>query len=146
MIRIGSDLRIFVCTEPTDMRKGFDGLAGLITSRMKQDPLCGALFLFRNRRRDRLKVMYWDRDGMAIWYKRLERGCWQLPCDGPARVESGSVQITAEQLELLLRGIDLNSVRHRARFRLPSKPNSENLCADTETKATDADRNASLLI
>ena len=79
MISIASSTRIFVATSPTDMRKGFDGLQGLVAGVLGQDPLSGHLFLFVNRRRDKLKVLYWDGDGLAIWYRRLEQGTFQMP-------------------------------------------------------------------
>jgi transposase len=64
--------RVFLCTLPTDMRKSFDSLAGLVEQQLGQDPLGGDLFVFRSKRGDRLKLLYWDSDGLAIWYKRLE--------------------------------------------------------------------------
>ena len=70
-------VRIFLCTRPTDMRKGFDGLQGMVREFLGQDPLSGHLFLFLNRRRDRIKLLWWDRDGLVIWYKRLEAGTFQ---------------------------------------------------------------------
>ena len=125
MITIAGDVRIFVCTEPADMRRSFDGLCGMTVNLMQQDPLCGHLFLFRNRNRDRLKILWWDRDGLAIFYKRLESGSWQFPTDlqvarGSSRAVS--VEITHEELSLLLRGIDLRSVRRRRRYVRPKKP------------------------
>ena len=72
MISVTGSLRVFVCTQPADMRKSFDGLCGMALDVLQQDPLSGHLFLFRNRNRDRLKILYWDRDGLAIWYKRPE--------------------------------------------------------------------------
>ena len=70
-------VRVFLCTKPTDMRKGFDGLQGMVREFLGQDPLSGHLFLFLNRRRDRIKLLWWDRDGLVIWYKRLEAGTFQ---------------------------------------------------------------------
>jgi hypothetical protein len=74
VLSLSSALRIFLATEPADMRKGFDGLSQLVRDRIAQDPLSGHLFVFRNRRRDRIKILYWDRDGFALGYKRLEKG------------------------------------------------------------------------
>jgi transposase len=123
MIRTTLQVRIFVCTEPTDMRRSFDGLCGMTRELIRQDPLSGAFFLFRNRSRDRLKILYWDRDGLAIWYKRLEKGSFQLPTDlKKPENESSGVEITAEELSLLLHGIDLATVSRRKRFTLPRKP------------------------
>jgi hypothetical protein len=102
------------------MRKGFDGLSGIVAHLLAEDPLSGHLFLFRNRTRDRLKILYWDRDGLAIWYKRLERGTFQFPTDlvkDPS--PSGKAQITPNQLALLLGGVELSTVRHRKRYALP---------------------------
>lgn len=123
MIRTTLQVRIFVCTEPTDMRRSFDGLCGMTRELIRQDPLSGAFFLFRNRSRDRLKILYWDRDGLAIWYKRLEKGSFQLPTDlKKSEHETSGVEITAEELSLLLHGIDLATVSRRKRFILPKKP------------------------
>lgn len=121
MIRAAINVQVFVCVQPTDMRKSFDGLSGMVRQILEQDPLSGALFLFRNRGRDRLKILYWDRDGLAIWYKRLERGSFQFPTDLTSSSEVASCQITSEELSLLLDGIDLGSVQRRPRFALPDK-------------------------
>lgn len=114
---------MYVCTQPADMRRSFDGLCGMARDLMKQDPLTGHLFLFRNRNRDRLKVLYWDRDGLAIWYKRLEKGTWQFPTDmKPASETVGaSAEISRQELSLLLDGIDLRSVERRRRYQKKSK-------------------------
>src|SRR5258708_37035932 len=79
MILLPSAVRVFLCTRPTDMRKSFDGLSGLVQECFGEDLLTGHLFLFLNRRRDRLKILYFDRDGLAIWYKRLESGSFGMP-------------------------------------------------------------------
>lgn len=121
MIALPQAVKIHVCVAPTDMRKSFDGLCGLVTQVLEQDPLSGHLFLFRNRARDRLKVMYWDGDGLAIWYKRLERGTFQLPTDLKSSSEKVA-EISVSELNLLLGGIDLASVKRRGRYQLPNRP------------------------
>lgn len=113
MLSIGSDTRIFLAVEPADMRKGFDGLSGLVIGALQQDPLSGRLFLFINRRRDKLKILYWDGDGLAVWYKRLEQGTFQLPTIAS---DQKSIEIRSDELTMLLRGIDLSSVRRRKRY------------------------------
>jgi transposase len=82
-------VRVFLCSRPTDMRKSFDGLFGMVREFLGQDPLSGHLFLFLNRRRDRVKILFWERDGMVIWYKRLEAGTFQQP-DPAARANHAS--------------------------------------------------------
>ena len=88
MLSLASTLRIFLAVEPADMRKGFDGLSQLVRDRIAQDPLSGHLYVFRNRRRDRIKILYWDRDGLALWYKRLEKGTFRFPEARDGRVVS----------------------------------------------------------
>ncbi len=106
--------RFFLCCSPTDMRKGFDSLAHLVQSSMALDPTTGHLFVFRSRRGDRLKVLWWDRDGYALWYKRLERGSFRFPaCNGE------SAEVKAAELAMILEGIDLASVRRRPRYIRP---------------------------
>jgi transposase len=108
-----SSTRIWLAVAPADMRCGFDRLAELARVVTGQDPLSGHLFLFRGRGGDRLKILYWDRDGYALWYKRLEEGTFKLP-----RVEGDatSVQLRASELAMLLDGIDLKSVRRVKRY------------------------------
>jgi hypothetical protein len=120
MIGLIHHLKIYACTQPTVMRKGFDGFSGIVANLLAEDPLNGHLFLFRNRTRDRLKILYWDRDGLAIWYKRLERGTFQFPTDlvrDPS--PSGKPEITLNQLAMLLGGVELSTVRHRKSYALP---------------------------
>ena len=117
MISLPSSVRVFLHTPPTDLRKGFDALCGLVTTAFAEDPASGHLFLFVNRRRDRMKILYWDRDGLAIWYKRLESGSFQIPTTATSAV---SIEMTATQLSLILSGIDLSSARQRKRYRRPT--------------------------
>lgn len=107
-------VRIWLCTGPTDMRRGFDRLAEQAQQVTRQDPRAGHLFLFRSRSGDRLKVLYFDRDGYALWYKRLEEGTFKLPkVSGDQR----SVELKASELAMLLDGIDLASVKRVRRWR-----------------------------
>ena len=128
MLSISRTTRVFLATEPTDMRKGFDGLFALVENVIREDPFSGHLFVFRNRRRDRLKVLWWDADGLAIFYKRLERGNYQFPTDSvvskSGATKSGATssrcEIRSDELSLLLAGIDLGSVKRRRRYQRPS--------------------------
>jgi transposase len=114
MLSFASQTRIFVFSGVTDMRKSFHGLSGLVSMHFDVDLLSGHLFLFFNRRRDCVKILAWDRDGLAIWYKRLEAGTFQMPAS-----EDSSIEIDYTQLSLLLSGVDLASARRRKRFKLP---------------------------
>jgi len=108
---------IYLFTAPTDMRKSFDGLSGLISLHFESASVTdGSLFVFINRRRDRMKVMGFDGDGLAIWYKRLEAGRYELPTNPTDR---NDVRIDARQLRLILDGVDLRSVKHRKRYTPP---------------------------
>lgn len=102
---IAADLKnvqVWVATTPVDMRKSFDGLAEVVRSFLGRDPLSGSLFVFRNRGGHLVKILWWDRDGLAIYYKRLERGEFQFP-----RSNATAVQITSDQLLRLLSGLDV---------------------------------------
>ena len=114
----GMASRIYLCTSPTDMRKGFDTLAALVTEFLGHDPLSGHLFLFVSRRKDRLKILYWDADGFCLWYKRLEEGTFRLPRVGS---DDAGVELKASELAMMLDGIDLRSVRRDKRFSWPTK-------------------------
>ena len=103
--------RIWLAIKPADMRCGFDRLAELARMITGQDPRSGHLFIFRSRGGDRLKVLYWDKDGMALWYKRLEAGVFKLP-----RAEGETVELRASELAMLLDGIDLRSVKRISRY------------------------------
>ena len=113
--------RVFLCTAPADMRKGFDSLAALVRDYLGNDPLSGHLFLFVSRGRDRLKLLYWDSDGYALWYKRLEEGTFRLPA---VKSADHSVELRASELAMLLEGIDLKSLRRSARFSPPASMTS----------------------
>jgi transposase len=108
--------RILVCTRHADLRKSFDGLAQLVREFLGADPLSGHLFVFRNKRGDRVKLLYWDSDGLAIWYKRLEQGTFRFPAaPGPGH----GVEIRSADLTMLLDGVDLESVKRQRRYRRP---------------------------
>jgi transposase len=113
--------RVFVCTLPTDMRKSFDTLAALVQSQLSQDPLSGDLFVFRSRRGDRVKLLYWDEDGYALWYKRLEEGTFPLPVADGQRATAGThgLVLRPAELAMLLDGVDLTHVHRQKRYRRP---------------------------
>jgi transposase len=114
MLSLPPSVRIFICLAPADMRRSFDGLARMAGELAGRDPLSGHLFVFRNRRGDRLKILYWDRDGYALWYKRLERGVFRFP---PG--ENGDVELSSADLALVLEGIDLRGLKRRKSFVKP---------------------------
>jgi transposase len=117
--QITGAVRIFVCTKPADMRKSFDGLSGMVQEFLGQDPLSGHLFLFFNKRRDRAKILFWDRDGLLIIYKRLEAGTFQK-LDPTSRTDQVSgtagLELSVTDLTLILNGIDLTTARRRKRY------------------------------
>ena len=115
MFGVGPATRIYLAVEPVDMRKGFDGLYGLVRDRLGQDPLSGHLFLFTNRSRTRLKALVWDGTGLWVCAKRLEKGRFGWPQTN----ESESVTMRSEELSMLLSGIDLSHAHPRRNwFRL----------------------------
>ena len=117
MIALPPQIRVFLYRLPTDMRKSFNGLVALTESALKQDPLSGSLFVFVNRRRDRIKILYWGQTGFCIWYQQLQKGTYQLPAED-AIEELETIEVTRSQLSLILDGIDLSSARQRMRFQL----------------------------
>ena len=114
MIHLPASVRVYLCLSPCDMRRSFDGLHALVRDHLQLDALAGHLYLFVNKRRDRLKILYWDRDGFAIWAKRLEEGNYAMPSAEPG---STGLEITVEELGALLSGIDLSTARRRKRYR-----------------------------
>lgn len=111
MLSIGSRERIFAATAPVDFRKGFDGLVAIVRETFGEDPFTGALFCFFNKRRDRVKMLVWDRNGFWLFYKRLERGTFER-IDGSAP----RVEIDRAQMSMLLEGIDTKKSRFRRYF------------------------------
>lgn len=108
MLQVSAKVALFVCSQPVDLRKGFDGLGGIVRTAWQGDPTDGSLFLFFNRRRDRLKILHFDGSGYWIYYRRLEAGTFELVAgDGPC------VQIDATQLAMLLEGVPLEQSQHR---------------------------------
>ena len=99
MLTIPRQVKIFVALQPTDMRRGFPGLSGEVQATLEEDPLSGHLFLFRNRRRDRIKILFWDGDGYVIYYKLLSRGSFEFP--EPSDPHSPMAQIRASELSML---------------------------------------------
>jgi transposase len=114
MLSLPSAVRIWLATRPTDLRKSFDSLAELVRQHLAADPLSGQLFVFRNKRADRVKLLYWDEDGFVIVYKRLELGTFRFP-----EATAAGVAIRAADLQMLLDGVDLDSVKRRRRYHRP---------------------------
>lgn len=115
MIGLPPTLRVFVATAPVDLRKSYDGLARIARDSLGQDPTSGHLLVFANRRRDRIKILYWDRDGYALWMKRLEIGTFRWPDPTAAGLEW-----TPAELAAMLGGIDLKATRRLPRYALPA--------------------------
>ncbi len=116
MLSITPTVNVFLAIDPVDMRKGFHGLTSLTESILRENPLSGHWFVFINRRRDRVKILTWDGSGFCIYYKRLERGTFELPrLDRP---DQQSIELSGSQLSLILDGIELSSVKQRPRFQL----------------------------
>ena len=114
MLTLPPSVRVFVCLTPADMRRSLDGLAAMTREILKEDPLSGHLFVFFNRRRDRTKILLWDRSGLCLYYKRLEKGVFRLSTwEHPERVR---VEIEAADLALILEGIELAHAKRRKRF------------------------------
>jgi transposase len=113
MIHLPASVRVYLCLTACDMRKSFDGLHTLVREHLELDPFAGHLFVFASRRRDRVKILYWDRDGFAIWSKRLEQGTYGVPFGAG---EANRREITAQELGAILSGIDLAQAARRKRY------------------------------
>ncbi len=116
MIGLGSSNTYYLYRESTDMRKGFNGLSGLVRNELDKDPLSGDVFVFVNRRRNRMKLLVWDRTGFMLYYKLLEQGTFELPA-----APGTSCRMSWQQLVLMLEGVALSSVRQRKRYFLPPR-------------------------
>lgn len=108
MFTLPSSVQVYLCSLPTDMRKSFDSLAALTSQEIRQDPLSGHLFVFFNRPRNRAKILFWDRTGYCLYYKRLETGTFRVPAD--------AAMFSLAELTLVLEGIELAGSRRRKRF------------------------------
>jgi transposase len=113
MLSLNGHHRYYIYAEPADMRKGFDGLSGLVRQHFTADLLSGDVFVFMNRRRDRIKLLLWDQTGFAIFYKRLESGTFQLPRAG----KNKSLELSWPELAMLLEGIEITAIKRRKRYR-----------------------------
>lgn len=114
MVTLPSSVRIYVAAEAVDLRRGFDGLAVLARTVVREDPLSGHLFVFLNRRANRVKILWWDRTGWLLLYKRLERGTFRLARS--PRLGQRHVEVDSAELTLLLEGIDLRGARRSRRW------------------------------
>ena len=119
-------VRIYLYAKNVDMRKSFDGLHAIVQTEFHKDIRSGDLFLFLNRRLDRLKLLHWDRDGLVIWMKRLEQGTFQRP---PSATNSNQVVMDATDLALLLSGIELTSVKRRKRYAVDKQLGATATCS-----------------
>lgn len=116
MLPLALPSAIYLSCRPVDFRKSIDGLSGEVRDFLGQDPADGSLFVFYNRRRDRLKMLWWEGDGFWLFYKLLEAGTFQLP-QAALAAGAGGCALSAEQLHLILSGVQLESVRWRKRYR-----------------------------
>jgi transposase len=114
MFGLSAAVRVYLAKGPADRRKSFDGLSALVAGALELDPLSGHLFVSLNKRRDRVKVLYRDRDGLAVRAKRLVRGTFRIP-----HATAGRVEMTTADLAALLAGIDLDTARRRPRYTRP---------------------------
>lgn len=114
MLTLAPSVRVFLCLVPADMRRSLDGLAAMTRQILDQDPSSDQLFVFFNRRRDRVKILLWNRSGLALYYKRLEKGTFRLSVFEHS--DSLRAEIESAELSLILAGIDLANARRRPRF------------------------------
>lgn len=115
MLSFPSAVKIYLCKQKTDMRRSFDTLAMMVECVIKQNPLSGYVFVFRNKRGNCLKLLYWDRDGYAIWYKRLEKGTFNIPAN-----IAEDFRLEHHQLSMMLEGMVFANIKRKKRFSLKS--------------------------
>jgi len=115
MLTLPSQAQVYLCTGAVDLRKSFDGLCGLVESVFQRDVLDGHLFLFLNKRRDRIKALWWDRDGLIIWYKRLECGTFEVP---HAAGDAQQLELDGTDLAMLLGGVSFATAKRRKRYKV----------------------------
>ena len=125
MVMWPASVRVYLCLTACDMRRSFDKLHALVRDHLELDAFAGHLVVFANKRRDRIKIIYWDRDGFAIWAKRLEEGTYAIPSGHPARERR--VEISAPELGALLSGIDLSQAQRRKRYQGPARVTNSQL-------------------
>ena len=118
MLSLSPSCRYFLYCAQADMRKGFDGLSGLVRNELHQNPLSGDVFIFINKRGNQIKLLLWEGDGFSLYYKRLERGTYELPA---VAGKGGSVALHRDELMLILQGISLKSVQRRKRYKIVEK-------------------------
>lgn len=132
MLTLPPAVRLYVATQPVDVRKSFDGLSLYVQSALRLSPLSGHLFVFFNRRRDQVRILFWDRSGYVVWAKRLERGRFSLPA---ALTEgTGPVSLEAAELSLILEGVQLQGAQRRPRWMPPSEQSVEKIDTVSCTK------------
>ena len=113
ILSISNRYRYFVYCSGCDMRKGYDSLSGLVRSEFNNDPLSGDVFIFLSRTRNKIKLLHWQGDGFCIYSKRLEKGTFEIPKE---KVNNSAIEITAHQLQFILDGIVLSSIKKRVRY------------------------------
>jgi len=115
MLHLSVAVQYFLYTGNTDMRKGFDSLCGIVSSQMKLDALSGSIFIFINKRRNQVKLLLWEGDGLSLYYKRLEKGTYELPISNT--VDSTAAGISQQQLQFILQGVALQKIQYRRRYK-----------------------------
>src|SRR5215210_3833841 len=114
MLHLSAAVQYYLYTGITDMRKGFDSLYGVVSSQMKLDAMSGSIFIFINRKRNQIKLLLWEGDGLSLYHKRLEKGTYELP--SPIS-ESNSTSLTWQQLQFILQGVALQKIQYRKRYK-----------------------------